>query len=105
MSTSKELGEAGMAAVLESHEAWSDKAMAALRAYCHHGGRDWLFRAEQFREWAMKHHLLAEPAKHNAWGALFNRAAKEGLIAATGLFTPAKSLKTHGHPVRVWSVA
>lgn len=103
--TGRELGEAGMSAVLDSHEEWKAAAMGALRAYCKHGGHGWLFRAEQFREWAQHHHVLAEPRKHNAWGALFNHAARLGLIAPTGLFRPAESPKTHGHPVRVWSVA
>jgi hypothetical protein len=58
---------------------------------------------EQFR-----HDARNQPDSHKAWGALPGVACRAGLIEpmrhpdGSPVMKPAESVKTHGHPVRIW---
>lgn len=45
---------------------------------------------------------LREPHHPNAWGAAFNMAARDGLIAPTGRFAPSERADAHARMVGVW---
>lgn len=92
-----ELKERGMAYALQAErEEWINAALFALRHFALRGE----FRMEEFRSW------YGYPP-HNAavWGALTNRACKDGLIEWTGRYEPSTSPRTHAHPVKVWRAA
>ena len=105
MMLGQSLKDSGQAQVLRTCETWTHDAMAAMKAYCHFGGPDWLFAIEDFRHWASVHHCLMEPKRPNAWGAFASRCARAGLIEFTGLYRHAKSPKTRCHDVKIWKVA
>lgn len=77
---------------------------SVLQQWCQKLGKRAEFRFEQFREWALNTQALPEPRSPNAWGKVPSKAAAMGLIEATEKFEASTSLKTHGHPVRVWRV-
>jgi hypothetical protein len=81
---------------------WMDEASAFLRTWCAARRRK-CFAFEEFREWAIEHGL-GEPLTHHAWGVLPRRAVAEKLIESTDMFRPARSARTHSHPVRLWRV-
>lgn len=88
----------GMQLALDFAGQWVDMAMRALRVYAE---AHETFTAEAFRyDWLSAGGV--QPHAHKAWGALFSRAAREGLITKTGRYVPARSAKTHAHPVPVW---
>lgn len=99
---SRQLGEAGMAQTLEAErEGWVEVALAALATF----GSDpaWReFKTEDFRAWYTGH--APAPHDHHVWGALTNRAARAGIIRFTGRYAPSVSPRTHGHPVKVWTL-
>ena len=99
--TSRHLGEIGMAKTLEAErEEWITEALQALKVFSRMPA--WCrFKCEDFRAW---YTLAGGSAPHhfNVWGALTNRAARDGLIRFTGSYAPSVSPKTHGHPVKVW---
>jgi hypothetical protein len=45
-----------------------------------------------------------EPHHHNAWGGVINGFVKQGRLRFTGEFTPAASVKTRAHPVKIYEV-
>lgn len=100
-SLARDLAEAGMARTLEAErESWVVDAIAAMRFFASGCSP---FRMEEFRAWyAARGH---RPHAHQVWGALANRAAREGAIRFTGRYAASTSPKTHGHPVRVWEAA
>jgi hypothetical protein len=96
------LAELGMAQTIEVEtDDWIANAVAALRRFARIPG--WHeFKTEDFRAWYLDSGLPA-PHDHHLWGALTNRAAREGVIRFTGRYAPSVSPKTHGHPVKVWT--
>lgn len=100
--TGRELMERALAQVQEGQEPWIAQAMALLRRYlAHYAGPE--FKIESFRTFAVACGLPA-PRSHHAWGALPRLAVRDGLIEWTGRYEPATSVRTHGHPVRVYRV-
>ena len=84
------------------HPGWIIDALSSLREYCYTIKRrgECEFVMENFR----RDHPLISPPSPNAWGAFTNVAARLGIIRFTGKYRPAKSERTHGHVVKVWSV-
>lgn len=82
-------------------DGWSSMAYLVLRNWCRK--YDANFTAEQVRAWA---HIngLPVPPDGRAWGSVFQRAAKEGLISKHS-YKQATGLACHMHPVTVWRVA
>lgn len=81
-------------------EGWAQHALVKLGEFiAAEPGR--LFPIESFRAWALPAGLSA-PASHYAWGALPALAIRAGLILWTGQYVPARSPKTHAHPVKLW---
>jgi hypothetical protein len=71
-------------------DAWSARAMSALRRYLAEGpGRDGAFLAEQFVDWT-KTADVAQPPEPRAWGAVISTAARRGLIRRIG-YAPANT--------------
>ena len=70
----------GTKRVSTNNEDWLDAAVSLLRSFA---ARTDAFTNGDFRNWAKG---LPEPAHPNAWGALFNRAARRGIIRKTGRF-------------------
>ncbi len=99
----RRLAEEGMARTLEvESEAWIDAALDGLRVFSRLPG--WHeFKTEDFRAWYLQR--AAAPHSHKVWGALTNRATREGVIRWTEKYAPSVSPKTHGHPVKVWRAA
>lgn len=79
---------------------WAARTIDALRIFCadakSSGKSEFTF--EQFR--AIRQHDA--PASHKAWGSIPRIAAAAGIIEWTGRYELAKSIKTHGHPVKLW---
>jgi hypothetical protein len=104
VTLSRALGEQGMQRTLEAErEEWVSEALQALQAFAKLPGWQ-TFKTEDFRYWWLSHGG-SEPHAHHCWGAVTNVAAKKGLIRWTGKYVPSVSPKTHGHPVKQWSVA
>lgn len=79
---------------------WSEMAYSYLKIYIlipHHTE----FMAEDVRKYGK--HYIPEPPSNRAWGAIFVRAAKEGLIRRKG-FRNVKNAKAHCTPATVWEV-
>lgn len=97
------LKEAGTRTVLESNRDFCQNALNELRKYLMllSVNKVEVFTFENFR-----HHYLRlgfePPSHHNAWGALANKAAREGLIEWTGEYIPSTSARTRHHPVKTW---
>jgi hypothetical protein len=100
---SRQLGEAGMQRTLEAErEEWIVAAMEGIRQFAAMPG--WHeFKMEDFRAWFEPQR--GKPHSANVYGALTNRARRDGLIVWTGKFAGSVSPKTHGHYVRIWRVA
>lgn len=99
------LAEEGMQRALDrAGSAWVESIVAEARAWCAKRGGHRI-TLEQFRQDAR-----SSPVSHKAWGSLPRILCKAGLLApvthadGSAVFTPAGSLKTHAHPVRVWLV-
>jgi predicted deacylase len=88
----------GVAKVLGNNGKWSDGAMSALQYFAGACGR--AFTTEEFRRAA----LVDAPAHPNAWGALFNGAAKRGIIRQVGWSRPS-NVKSHASVVMTWECA
>lgn len=97
--------ERGQRRVLDNtNAAWKERVLHELRVFCemtrHQDSRQFAF--EVFREWATKTRGLPEPFSHNVWGAISRLAVREGIMRWTGQYQPARSARTHAHPVKVW---
>lgn len=79
---------------------WSDGAYAALRAYAKANS---LFKSEDVRRHAHASGL-PQPPDARAWGAVFQRAARDGLIRRVG-YGKSMNRVAHGRPATVWQTA
>lgn len=102
--TGQDLKKAGQAIVLTLSHDWVDVAFDTLRKFCRRRKREGRpeFVFEEFRYFCWSAGMK-QPRSPNAWGALSSRAESCGLIKKTGKTKPARSLRTHGHSVNVWS--
>lgn len=100
--------EAGMQLSIMFEGEWAATVMVELAAWLatrRAQGRDTM-TLEQFR-----HHAIAQPHSHKAWGSLPALACRAGLILpmthgdGSPVMRRAESEKTHAHPVRVWRIA
>lgn len=97
----KEIGQKRV--IANEGKEWLERALSELRTFCSiMKTRKETFAFEQFRAWAVEFSGMPEPFHHNAWGAVPAHAVRAGLIEFTGQYRPAKSARTHGHPVKVW---
>lgn len=84
----------------ESSPGWSDRTITALRIFCEN------LKAGDRREFLFEEFRVTRgsdaPHSHKAWGSIPGVAIRLGIIKFTGRYEPAKSLKTHGHEVRVY---
>jgi hypothetical protein len=97
--------DAGMQLALsfdEPRRQWGHDMLDRLRVYCRIRKEEGLpeFVFEEFRAMAEQEGWPL-PASSNAWGALGSLARRKGVIENTGAYVPARSVKTHGHPVPV----
>lgn len=98
------LKESGMAAVLASADvanfSWTDYALSLLGGFARSGVRE--FSSDDFRA----HYIgtLPDPPNANSFGALFNRAAKSGIIRHVGYVKSCRSA-AHRRVVGVWCAA
>lgn len=82
-------------------EGWSERAMRALRIYCrYHKGKSFL--SEDVRDWAETKGYISIPPDARSWGAIFQTAAKAGVIWRIG-YSPAKS--SNLSPKCLWAAA
>lgn len=79
----------------EAHQGWGDKALDLLRRYNSNH-----FQSYTFTQWAYAMRL-PEPPDGRAWGAVFVKARKLGIIKNIG-YEKDCSPNSHGMPVRVW---
>jgi hypothetical protein len=79
---------------------WSSTAYLLLRNFIRK--YDANFTAEQVRAWAHAKGLPMPP-DGRAWGSVFTRVAKEGLIRKLG-YRQAEGRACHMHPVTLWKV-
>jgi hypothetical protein len=93
-------GQARVLAGEEARTAWSVRIVEALRRWCA-GRRGELVAIEDFRAWITPD---LEPARHQAWGSVPTMARSLRILEATQERRPAKSVKTHAHPVQLWRV-
>ena len=102
--TGSELKEKGMALATgkanRADPGWSDTAEQYLRKFlilwtC----KD--FTGEEAQQW-MLGNGLGHPDSSNAWGGVFNRAAKRGLITKTGEYRSSQKPNAHCRMVPVW---
>lgn len=76
---------------------WGDAAYDMLKRYARHNSR---FISENCTAWAAEQGFVTLVPK--AWGQVFRRAAKDGLIVRIGSGT---SLRRHCSPTPLWSSA
>ena len=89
--------DTGIAKILKRCEPWKLKAMRRLREYRDASPAE--FGSDDFRDWCGE----SVPAPHgaNAWGALFNCAAKANLIEQAG-FRMSRRTSAHARLIRTW---
>lgn len=102
--TGRELRDAGMQVALDSAqrqtEGWPTEAMNALRTYLHaHPGKE--FMAEDVRIYAYDVLAVPYPPHCRAWGAIFRRAVRDGLIRRVRI-APVKTPSSHMANAAVW---
>lgn len=97
------LRDVGIARALEAESAaWLDRAMRELRVFA--SLPEWRrFKTEDFRAWLLSR--MESPHDSHVWGALTNRACREGVIRWTGIYVASVSPRTHAHPVKQWEAA
>ena len=81
---------------------WSEDAMLALEVFCVAHGSGHRFMTEHVREYVTETRIVDEPVNDKAWGAVMQRAAKNGLIKKVG-YAPSKS--SNLSPKVLWGVA
>lgn len=80
---------------------WSEDAMHGLELYClAHDDKEFL--AEEVRDWTAEMSLVGEPENGRAWGGVFQRAARQGMIVRVG-YAPSKS--SNLSPKCLWRAA
>jgi hypothetical protein len=107
-TASQAAGVAGRQLAIDFAAEWSVAVLLELRGWLAiqkaQGHSTMTF--ERFR-----HEARNQPDSHKAWGALPRLAQSQGLIRphlrddGSQVMRNAESLKTHGHPVRVWLIA
>ena len=102
MEGGRSLAQAGIAAAAaHSGQPWQDSAFASLQSFIASAqARPLVFMAEQARSWAEKRGL-AEPPDPRAWGAVMQRAKREGLIHGAG-YAESMNPEAHCRPTRLW---
>ena len=92
-SEARERADIGMALAEEKANndkwGWSDDALHGLEMYCLAHSDD-QFLAEQVRAWVEEMGVVDAPENERAWGAVFKRAARLGVIHRVG-YAPSKS--------------
>lgn len=81
---------------------WTDTAFEVLTIYCGLFGPGHEFHCESLRERAVTHGVLPDPPDGRAWGSVFRRAARAGLIEKTDRCARAKSSNLGLKPI--WRV-
>jgi hypothetical protein len=81
---------------------WSDLAFEFITRYCIANGKGHEFHGEALRQCAERTGLIPEPPDARAYGSVFRRAARAGLIRKTGRYVLAKSSNLSPKPV--WEV-
>jgi hypothetical protein len=85
---------------------WSDEAAVVLRDYATAWARAWgdtPFMAEDVRAYA-EEQGFTKPPDDRAWGAVFVRARKQGVIARVGLALTQRRC-SHKRPQTAWRLA
>lgn len=82
------------------HESWSDKVYELFKNFIR--GNRCEFMAEDFRESVSG--MIDAPPSNRAFGGIFMRAAKAGLITRVG-YAPVKNWKAHRANASVWKRA
>jgi hypothetical protein len=99
LAESKAQRDAGMKLAADHAEevspGWSEAAYQWLRRYANLHSR---FISEHCTSWAAEQGF-SSPADPRAWGAVFKRASKEGIIVRVGYGT---SLRRHCSPTPLW---
>lgn len=93
-------GERGIEQTARNNPEWLSVALEALRIF---SSQNEEITIEAFRAWWMQNGGIP-PISHHAYGALGGLAARRGLLRFLR-FEKAKSIKTHGHPIRVYARA
>lgn len=98
------LRDVGISRTLETEgDRWLEQAIAALRRFVTDPA--WReFALEDFRAWYVGEGY-PQPHSHKVWGGFTTRAARRGVIVATGRYRRAVSPATHAHPVQIWRAA
>lgn len=108
-SASRAAKQAGQQLAIDfAGEEWRDRVLAELRTWCaaRRASGHTEMQMEQFRAEAKN-----QAPRPQAWGALASVAIKAGIIApltredGSPVMRPAQSVRTHGHFVRVYSLA
>ena len=81
---------------------WSELAFEFITRYCAAHGKGHEFHGEALRQCAERTGLVPEPPDARAYGSVFRRAARAGLIRKTGRYVLAKSSNLSPKPV--WEV-
>lgn len=105
--TGRHLRDAGMHTAISNAERqttdWPTEAMRALQMYLlANPGTD--FMAEDVREYAYNTLAVPYPPHCRAWGSIFQRAAREGLIRRVRI-APVKTPSSHMANASVWRAA
>jgi len=79
---------------------WSDRALEMIRAYPAPGR---MFMAEDVSRWAVAQGFNPPP-NGRAWGGVFSRAARQGIIKRVG-FAAVTNPAAHCTPASVWVMA
>lgn len=99
--TARELADQGMARAAEHadrvSDGWSDNAYQFLRVYAQACPE---FMTEQLRVWAHDEGL-PKPPDNRAWGAVVNRAVRDGIIVRDR-FENIRIPPSHSRPMPVW---
>lgn len=78
---------------------WSDKAYALLAEYARSVNGEFL--AEDVRHWAETRRGLPAPPDNRAWGGVFKKAVRGGVVQRTG-YAASKNTHAHCRPCAVW---
>lgn len=98
LAAAEQARDKGIATTTIRNLRWIAGALTDLATFA--AGRD-TFAMEEYRQ-HRDERGLEHPATHHAWGALAQVAAKRHIIAFTGQYVPARSKRTHAHPVKLW---